>query len=162
MREWFDNLAPRERWIVSAGGVVFALMMYFLLVWDPLSQKAARLHNDLADARDLVSFMQSTRQQVAQLGGQNAGAPQSSGRSLLSDVDSSSKRNGLGDKIKRIQPEGQTSVRVWIEGVPFEQLLRWMDQLQNQLGIVLSDGSLDRDDIAGTVKARLTLVRGGA
>lgn len=162
MREWFDNLAPRERWIVSAGGVVFALMMYFLLVWDPLSQKAARLHNDLADARDLVSFMQSTRQQVAQLGGQNAGAPQSSGRSLLADVDSSSKRNGLGDKIKRIQPEGQTSVRVWIEGVPFEQLLRWMDQLQNQLGIVLSDGSLDRDDIAGTVKARLTLVRGGA
>lgn len=162
MREWFDNLAPRERWIVSAGGVMFALMMYFLLVWDPLSQKAARLHNDLADARDLVSFMQSTRQQVAQLGGQSASAPRSSGRSLLADVDSSSKRNGLGDKIKRIQPEGQTSVRVWIEGVPFEQLLRWMDQLQNQLGIVLSDGSLDRDDIAGTVKARLTLVRGGA
>lgn len=162
MREWFDNLAPRERWIVSAGAIVFVLMMYFLMIWDPLSQKSVRLHADLDEARELVTFMQSTRQQVAQLGGNSAGASRASGRSLLSDVDSSSKRSGLGDKIKRIQPEGQTSVRLWIEGVSFEQLLTWMNQLQSQMGIVLSDGSLDRDDLAGTVKARLTLVRGGA
>ncbi len=162
MREWFENLAPRERWIVMSGAVVFALMMYFLLIWDPLSQKAARLNTDLESASELVTFMQGTRQQVAQLGGRNASAPASSGRSLLSDVDSSSKRNGMGDKIKRIQPEGQTSVRLWIEGVSFEQLMTWMNQLQSQMGIVLSDGSFDRDDVAGTVKARLTLIRGDA
>lgn len=162
MREWFENLAPRERWIVASGAVVLALMMYFLLLWDPLSQKAARLNVDLENARELVTFMQDARQQVAQLGGRNASAPTSSGRSLLSDVDSSSKRNGLEDKIKRIQPEGQTSVRLWIEGVPFEKLMNWMNHLQSQMGIVLSDGSLDRDDAAGTVKARLTLIRGDA
>lgn len=163
MREWYENLAQRERWIVTGGALVLALMMYFLLVWDPLSQKAARLNGDIENARELVIFMQSTRQQVAKLGGRNATASTAnSGRSLLSDVDSSSKRNGLGDKIKRIQPEGQTSVRLWIEGVSFDQLVNWMNQLQSQMGIVLSDGSLDKDDVAGTVKARLTLIRGEA
>ncbi len=161
MREWFNSLAPREQWMVGAAAVVAGVMLYFLLVWEPLSKSSQRLDADLVDAGDLLVYLQQVRAEVQQLGGSRPVAQASSGRSLLAEVDSSSKRSGLGPHIKRIQPEGQTSVRLWLEDAPFEPLAAWLHQLQSRQGIVLDAGSLDRDAKAGTVKARLTLKRSG-
>ena len=159
MREWFDNLAPREQWMVSAAGIVLAIMLYFLMVWEPLSKSSQRLDNDIADARDLLVYLQKARVEVRQLGGAAAGPARSSGRSLLAEVDSSGKRSGVAKHIKRIQPEGQTRVRLWLEDAPFEALITWLNQLQQQQGIQVENGSLDRDKKQGTVKVRLTLMR---
>ena len=157
MREWYESLASREQLMLGAGLIFGALLLYFLIVWEPLSSSSKSLQSDLEGARELVSFMQVTHQQSKQYA--SAPSAASSGRSLLAQVDSSSKSSGLGDSIKRIQPDGQTSVRLWLENVPFEKLTNWLNQLQTREGIVLSDGNLDRDAVSGTVKARLTLVR---
>lgn len=162
MRQWFDNLAPREQWMVGAAAVILALMLYFLLLWEPLLKQSQRLDKDLSQARDLVAYMHQVEAEAKTLGGQSRGAPRSSGRSLLAEVDSSSKRSGLGPSIKRIQPEDQTRVRLWLEDARFEVLMNWLYQLQSAQGIVLENGSFDRDSNAGTVKARLTLIRSGA
>lgn len=161
MREWFNQLAPREQWMVGSAAVVVGIMLYFLVVWEPLSKDAKRLNSDLGDARDLVVYMQQVRAEVAQLGGRSS-APQRSGRSLLAEVDSSGKRSGISQYVKRIQPDGQTRVRLWLEDAPFEPLTAWLYKLQSQQGITLENGSLDRDSKNGTVKARLTLTRGDA
>ncbi|MGJ8669433.1 MAG: type II secretion system protein GspM [Oceanococcus sp.] len=158
MREWFSNLAPREQWMVGAAAVVLVLMIYFLMVWEPLSKTSARLDQDIVNARELVIYMQKARKDVAQLGGSAARKPSNNGRSLLAQVDSSGKRSGVANHIKRIQPEGQNQVRLWLEDAPFEALMNWLNQLQQKQGIVLENGSLDRDDKTGTVKARLTLM----
>lgn len=162
MRQWFDNLAPREQWMVGAAAVILTLMLYFLLLWEPLLKQSQRLDDDLSQARELVAYMHQVEVEAKALGGQSRGAPRSSGRSLLAEVDSSSKRSGLGPSIKRIQPEDQTRVRLWLEDARFEVLMNWLYQLQSAQGIVLENGSFDRDNKAGTVKARLTLIRSGA
>lgn len=161
MREWFEKLAPREQWMVGAAAVLVLAMLYYLIVWEPLSKASQRLDADLLASQQLVSQMQQTRAEVASLGGSRAAAVQPSNRSLLSVVDSSGKRSGVAKNIKRIQPEGQSKVRLWLEDAPFEPLLAWLKQLESNQGIVLGNGSLDRDDRAGTVQARLTLTRQG-
>lgn len=161
MREWFQELAPREQLMVSIAGVVAAAMLFFLLVWEPLLEESSRLDTDILDARELVLFMQQASAEAKSLGGGARRAPQANRRSLLSEVDSSSKRSGMESSITRIQPEEQTRVRLWIEDARFDTLMAWLHQLQNRQGIVLENGSLDRDDKAGTVKARLTLMRAG-
>lgn len=161
MREWYDSLEPREQLIVGIGALVAGLMLVFLIVWEPLAQRSARLDTEIANARELVVFMQRTEQEVRQLGRVAPGVAQAN-RSLLAIVDSSSKQTGMSALIKRIQPEGQTSVRLWIEDAPFDKLADWLHQLESQQQIKVDNGSLDRDEQSGTVKARLTLTRGAA
>ncbi len=160
MREWFNNLEQREQLIVGAGAVVAALLIYWLLIWEPMARRAQDLKVGLVESRELIAYLQQVEVEARRLG-RNRPAPKGSGRSLLSTVDSSSKQAGLGEYIKRIQPEGQDSVRLWIENAPFDALANWLLQMQSQHGIVLDNGSLDRSDRAGTVKARLTLKEQG-
>lgn len=159
MRDWYEKLEPRERVIVIAGAVVSALLFYFLVIWEPASARSERLRSDTQDIRELAEFLERAAVEAGQYGnvGQTAGGQRN--RSLLAVVDGSAKQQGLNEWIKRIQPEGQTEVRLWIEGAPFEQLAMWLHQLDTRESIRVEDGSLDRDRKAGTVKARLTLKR---
>ncbi len=159
MREWFDNLEQREQLIVGAGAVLAALLFYWLLIWEPMARHAAELRAGMAESRELIAYLQEAEVEARRLGRNRPAA--ASGRSLLSTVDSSSKKAGLSEYIKRIQPEGQDSVRLWIENAPFEPLANWLLQLQTQHGVILDNGSLDRADRAGAVKARLTLKGNG-
>ncbi len=159
MREWFDNLEQREQLIVGAGAVLAALLFYWLLIWEPMARHAAELRAGMAESRELIAYLQEAEVEARRLGRNRPAA--ASGRSLLSTVDSSSKKAGLSEYIKRIQPEGQDSVRLWIENAPFEPLANWLLQLQSQHGVILDNGSLDRADRAGAVKARLTLKGNG-
>lgn len=159
MREWFNNLEQREQLIVGAGAVVAALLIYWLLIWEPMARHAAELRAGMAESRELIAYLQEAEVEARRLGRNRPAA--ASGRSLLSTVDSSSKKAGLSEYIKRIQPEGQDSVRLWIENAPFEPLANWLLQLQTQHGVILDNGSLDRADRAGAVKARLTLKGNG-
>ncbi len=161
MREWFDNLEQREQLIVGAGAVLAALLFYWLLIWEPMARHAAELRAGMAESRELIAYLQEAEVEARRLGRNRPAAASGSGRSLLSTVDSSSKKAGLSEYIKRIQPEGQDSVRLWIENAPFEPLANWLLQLQSQHGVILDNGSLDRADRAGAVKARLTLKGNG-
>ena len=160
MREWYESLELREKWLVGAGAVFLGLMLYFLMIWEPLSQQSTRLEQEVQSSRELARFMQQAEQEVRQYGGQRRQAGGSSNRSLLAVVDTTGKQSGLGEAIKRIQPEGDTTVRLWLEGAAFEELVRWLNTLKQQHGVKLASGNIDRDERTGSVKARLSLERG--
>jgi general secretion pathway protein M len=159
MREWYESLVPREQLMVGFGAVLAILMFYFLIFWEPLSQTRKALVADVAQQRELAVFMQQAEQEARQYAGSGAAIPADNNRSLLAIVDSSGKQAGMGPFIKRIQPEGETTVRLWIEDAPFEKLTAWLYQLQIQQGVNVDNGSLDRDSKVGVIKARLTVTR---
>lgn len=160
MREWFDNLSLRERGIVFGGGLVAILMFYWLLIWDPMVRRADELQRGVQEQTRVLTELRQTAAQVTRLRATGAPSRQQSNRSLLAIVDGSSKQTGISGQIKRMQPEGQKSVRLWLEDAPFDDLIRWLNQLQTQHGIAVTAASIDRQDKAGTVKVRLTLERG--
>ena len=41
MKEWFDNLAPRERLVVSAGGVLVLIVLFWAIVLAPSRRSPA-------------------------------------------------------------------------------------------------------------------------
>ena len=74
-------------------------------------------------------------------------------------MDQASKDGILGKAPSRMQPDGDKQVRVWIEDVNFEAVLRWMDDLQNRYGVRVDAVTLEKRPAAGTVNVRLSLVR---
>ena len=59
--------------------------------------------------------------------------------------------------LKRVEPEGSNSVRVWLEGAPFDVLIKWLGTLSTQHGVDADTVTLERIEAAGLVNARLML-----
>lgn len=156
LRETLDGLSPRERNMVLAASLVVSVILLWLLVWEPIAGWQQRSAQAL-DAQRAVAqrLAQATALQ------QQRGPGQQVDRStaLLTVIDRSSRGPTLGKAPSRVQPDGERSVKVWLEDVPYENLLAWLIELQTGYGIQPSALEIERSERAGTVDARLTLQR---
>ncbi|MFA5937879.1 MAG: type II secretion system protein M [Sinimarinibacterium sp.] len=157
LRTAIEALAPRERILVLSASVFVAFTLLYLLAWEPLVVAHAQRAEALARARLL-----SARIEEVAVKTQAAGSGQRIDRStsLLAAVDQTSRSPTLGKAPSRLQPEGDREVKIWIEDVPFDNLLHWLQELEARYGISASSAEIERGGGAGVVSVRLTLVRG--
>lgn len=152
---WFNGLESRERLLVSIGVVVGGLTLLYLLIWEPVAKAHLHREADLVTSRQLANRIERLTGQA----NNNASGGSSRGLSLLSAVDQASKSGTLNKPLSRIQPEGDTEVKIWIEAVSFDALVRWIDQLHQHDGIVVRAAQIEKDATSGLVSAQLSLVR---
>lgn len=157
-RDWWSGRAERERRLLSAGAAVLAVILAYLLVWEPLQGLHQRRLAALSEARSLAIQLETLAAEAA--AGSGTARAGSRSQSLLSVVDQSGKSSGIGKAPSRIQPEGDGIVRVWFEDVPFDVLIRWLGDLRLRHDIVVADADIERESGRGLVNARLTLARG--
>ena len=161
MKDWLLRLEPRERLLVGGGAVVLVLLLLYLLIVEPVANRYAALQDGVAEQRKTLVWMQQAAQQVQVLkrsapgGGRGLG-----GRSLLAVVDQSARSAGLGDAIKRIEPDGAKGVKVWLEGVAFDPMVLWLGNITTTYQIETSLITIEPQG-NGRVHARLTLQEPG-
>ncbi len=156
---WWNERTTREKLILAAGGVIFVAMMYYSLVYAPLQTSIARLEQQLANEHELASWLVSIAPEVQRLKRTNGKMAGNTSGSLLSTVDQTSKAAGLGKSVTRLQPEGDTEVRAWLDAAPFNETLRWLRTLESSYGVDITELSFNRDSEAGLIKARITFKR---
>jgi general secretion pathway protein M len=158
-RARFEARPPREQLILAVGAVVVVLALVYLLLWQPFALARDHASGRLAAARTLAARIEQIGAQGQALhagGGAPVVGPEAS---LLTAVDQASKDGVLGKAPSRVQPDGDKQVRVWVEDVPFDAMLRWMDDLQNRYAVRVDAVTLEKRPAAGTVNARLSLMR---
>lgn len=157
-RDRFAALQRREQKMLVVAAVVIALALVYLCVWEPIAGARARNANALADARlTAVQIEHLATLQKAQ--GTTASAPANSSRSLLTVVDQASRSDsGIGAPA-RLQPDGDTKVRIWFEGAPFNGLVDWLQVIDTRYGIVVKSADITHKDKPGKVDAHFTLER---
>lgn len=160
-KQWYEGLAPRERVAVIIGAVVVVLAVFYYGIWQPLnngvSQGRLRLNAQAEETRWMLGIRDEARLLQAsdtqrEIQGRND--------SLLSIVDATSRKNGMENAVRRIQPDNDDQATVTLDKVNFNQMLFWLRSLQRDYGIAASQMTVSRDDETGTVQARLTLSRG--
>lgn len=160
LRARFEALQPREQLIVAVGGVVVLLAVIYLGLWQPFVLARTHRAEELESARTLASRIEqigALAQVVHPAGGAPVVGPEVS---LLSAVDQASKDGILGKPLSRINPDGENQVRVWIDDVPFDAVLRWMDDLQTRYAVRIDNVAIERRPAPGVVSVRLSLKRG--
>jgi general secretion pathway protein M len=159
MKAWLDSLAARERVMVMAGAVVLALFLLYALIWSPVRSGYLELQESVVGQRDTLVWMQQSAQQLAQLKrSRGAVASGLGGQSLLALADRTARADGLGDALKRVEPEGSSNVKVWLEGASFDVTVGWLASLSKKYGVNIDTVTLERvSETAGRVNARLTL-----
>jgi general secretion pathway protein M len=160
LREWFTGLAPRERLMVGACAVFVLFTILYYGIWNTLAGAHTRREKALADSRALATRLEIIGAEVtrARRSGGGAGSVNRS-MSLLSAVDQASKSGTLSKPPSRMQPEGDAEVRVWLEDVNFDGLLRWIHELETRYGVTVQTVDIDKESAPGLVNARLSLVR---
>lgn len=160
LRERYNALQPRERWLVSVGSVLLLLTLIYLLAIEPVMQAKRYRGAALANARAVALKLEQAAQQV-QLARGSASRVAAQGRnlSLMAAVDQASKNSSIGKAPARIQPEGEGEVRVWFEEVSFDAVVRWIADLQQRYGVTVQTLDVEPQDGPGQVNVRLSLVR---
>ena len=158
MKAWFYSLEARERLMVAAGAALLLLFLLYVLVWSPIHSGYDALRNSVEEQRTTAVWMRESAQTLASLKRNSGRAAQGlGGKSLLSVADSTARAGGLGPALKRVEPEGKDSVRVWLDGAPFDVLVKWLGTLSIIHGVSAESATLERSDATGRVNARLTL-----
>jgi general secretion pathway protein M len=154
--EAFSNLSLRERVMIGAAMVGAILMIAYLYIWEP---KMLQLQN-LRDVK--VPQSEQTLAWVTQALEYAKNRPASEAETiiegpLLTVIEQTAEKSGVRSAIRRMQPNQSKAVKIWMEEVPFDNWLRWVELLHMQNVFV------DRASIAksspGLVTVRVTLAR---
>ena len=154
VRDWYDNLSTRERNLVTVAGALLAVAFVYLVLVLPLQSLTERKAKSVQQKAADLAWMQSVTPQVMQRYALGGGG---SGESLVVLVDRTAREAGLGSTLGGQSPDGEQGLRLRLEGAPFDQVVTWLAQLQEQHGVTIAAANIDAAAAPGLVNASLTL-----
>ena len=158
MKDWFDNLQPRERMIVIVGGAITLLILLWALIWNPITSRTAELRDEVNSDRELLAWMQDASARIKTA--ESSGAIKVKNNvNIITAVESTAKRNGLKTAISSMKPDGDNKINLDIKDASFDDMIRWQGQLLTEYGIRAEQFSAKPGDKPGLVNARYTLTR---
>jgi len=158
MKEWLAGLDPQERLLVYGVAAVLAVILLYAVLVHPFHSSYDKLRNGVEESRSTLLWMQESALKVKQLKGANPAAGKGmAGRSLLSVTDDAARSAGLGTALKRVEPDGSTGVRVWLEDAAFDSVIGWLGVMASRYGVDVDSASMERAEARGRINARLSL-----
>lgn len=161
MMNFWNNLQPRERHMLAGGAAALLLLLVYSLVIDPYFSAMERMRQDVAVQRETLAWMHQAAAEAKALRGSAPQRAAAAGQSLLSLADSTAKASGLASALKRVQPDGQRSVRVWLEQASFDAAMLWLDTLARDHGVQVTGLVVEPLATQGSVDVRVVLEAAG-
>ncbi|MBD3647128.1 MAG: type II secretion system protein M [Pseudomonadales bacterium] len=152
--KYYRQMESRDRFALNGLAVFFAVLFVYFGLWTPVNNYREESQMFRDRQLSLLQYMQQSEQRARQVAA-NSGQASVEGQTLLTRVSNTAQQNKI--KPNRLQPEGNDSVSVWFDQVPFNDLIRWLRQLTVQQGVDIRQISIDRQDRPGTVNARIVL-----
>ena len=156
--DWLEQISPRERIMVIGCAAFVVLAALWVFGVQPVVKHSAGLEQRVMDKRAQLANLQELAGQV-QPGGSAPATIQGGNQSLVVIIDRTTREKQLAGYLKRNQPEGPGSVRIRIEGAPFDAVVSWLGDLNNRYGMKATSANFDR---AGTGRVNASIVLGRA
>ena len=118
-----------------------------------LNNKQVSLSEANVSDMELLIWMKQSAAQIKSSGG-NAQETRRRGRNLNQILNSTSGVSQIA--ISRSQPRDNQQHQIWLDEVEFNQLLRWLSELQNDYGVFVSNLNLSSSPKTGYVRANIT------
>jgi general secretion pathway protein M len=158
MKEWLAGLDPQERLLVYGAAAILGVLILYVVLVHPFHSSYDKLRDSVEERRATLQWMQESALTVKQLKSANPVAGKGlGGRSLLSVTDDAARAAGLGPALKRVEPDGSTGVRVWLENASFDSVIGWLDVMASRYGVDVDSASMERTETRGRINARLSL-----
>ncbi len=150
------ELEARERTALVIAAVTLTVFMLYTFVWSPMEHDLKRLRVDVPRDRARLIVMRAQALQVNQLRS-SGNAVHASGGAILATLEETAATEGIKQALTRMEPDGPTGARVTLQGVRFNSLARWLNELQSHDGVRVENASIDAQPSPGLVNAHLQL-----
>jgi len=157
-----ERFEPRERRALILGFAALAVFLAYFLAWQPFTSHVSGMKKRVMEQRAALQWMRSASKEVSRL--QGSSRPKTTvtpGQSLLAIVDKTAKSARLGPAMTRVEPDGSSAVKVWLEKAAFDDVVLWLGGLLRDYSVAVSAITLERQDAPGVVNVRVTLTTNG-
>ena len=155
IQAYLDGLNPRERRMVIGAAVILTLFVLYQLLWVPFAGGVSNMQNKVEKQQQDLIWMQQAAEEVRSLSGNTGSRSAIRSGSLLGVIEKTARESGLGSSIRKVQPEGQDGVRIWLDKVSFDSVMNWLNELQNKQGVSVDSFSAEKTAEAGRVNVRM-------
>ena len=147
MRQWFESLPSRDQIALMALVAALGLWIFVQLIFIELDGRRDRLTQGNQALAEKLIRVDLKVEQLAALraggGGQKV--------NLIRTLSQASEAKGLA--VKRLQPNSRGEVQIRFEGVAFDNLLQFLEQIEGVSGLAVLDASVSSAGRNGGVNA---------
>jgi|AntAceMinimDraft_5_1070358.scaffolds.fasta_scaffold03061_5 type II secretory pathway component PulM len=157
MKEWFAQLNQREQMSLLTLSLAVIVYLLYLFVWLPLDSRRDELtlqNNATAESQVRVDAMVSELMQIRESGVQTGAR-----RNLTSVINESTSRLQL--PVIRLQPNSRGEIQVRLENAVFDDVLKWLYQMEYTEHMLVREVSLTQSNTAGLVNVTARIAEAG-
>ncbi len=149
----FSAFSPRDQLAIKALAGFFSVIFILYGVLFPANQYQQDAKNHYRSSLESYNWMQANKNAFTAASQQRA--QRDPGQSLLGIANTTSKSYQLS--FKRYQPVGDSGLSLWLDNVPFNNLVMWLERLDKKFGISVNEIAVERQEEKGLVNVRLVL-----
>lgn len=157
MKDWWTQLNSRERQYLSIGGVFLFCVIAYFFVWSPFTSALNNARNSVDYNQQLLSWMQHAQTQIKQLRQGHHNQQRISNDDLLSITAETLSDNQLSQFTPQVLQSSQNKVKVIFDRVPFDQVVRWLQQTSQKYAIRIDTLNVAKKGKLGMVQASIEL-----
>lgn len=155
VENWFQALSESEQKLVKFGSIFFAIFALYMVV-SAVNSGVAESQRKLKQQQDLNAW---ATEQIAIVKSSSGGNKTNFSGSMTQIVNNTARQFNI--RIARLQPQQNDMVKVGLEDVGFNRLMKWLSELQAKHGVRVENIDFAKADEQGKVKVRrLDLSRG--
>jgi type II secretory pathway component PulM len=157
MKEWFVRLNQREQMSVLLLAVALFLYLLYMLVWSPLDQRREELLVQNAAIAESLVRVDAMVSELLQL--RSGGAQPGVRRNLMSVINASTGRLQL--PVSRLQPNSRGEIQVRLEDAAFDDVLKWLHEMEFQEGLLVRELSVTQTGTIGRANITVRIAQAG-
>ncbi|MEK9926812.1 MAG: type II secretion system protein GspM [Halieaceae bacterium] len=154
MKDMFFNMTRREQIYVLVMVAAVGLWLLFTFALAPASAAREAMKASNESAINLLARVDAKATELIRI--RQEGSTQNNG-SLVSAISRSSELAGL--PVRRLQPNSRGEVQVRYEAVDYDDLARWLYQVEMVEGLVVVEASITQAGRSGGVNASVRVAR---
>lgn len=157
-KEWWHNLAPRERLAVSIGGSLLGVFILYAGIFTPYLNAVDNMRNRIASDAKLLAWMQVANTEIQKYTKQNA--PKSTNASpvsLLSFLQKKVSSSGMDQQLKLLKQSSNDSIELQLQKVEFDKFMSLLISVCKEQPVAINQMSVNNTNVSGVVNATVML-----
>ncbi|MEQ8693322.1 MAG: type II secretion system protein M [Pseudomonadales bacterium] len=147
---WFYGREKNEQYIIAGLAALITVSLLWVLAWQPISDWRDLSANRHQNAQQLYDWMRANESAARKSATQPA-----SSRSLTPIVTRAASAHDIA--VSRLQPESNGVISVVLQQQPFNKIVAWIAQMEENNGVNVERASMDSVENPGYVNAQIRL-----
>lgn len=158
IKEWWLNLALREKKMLALGVIVVALFLVYRILWSPLVNANNNLRTRVLHNQETLNWMRQADQRIQTLLKTSEKSASPTG-SLLGIIQTDLHQNALAAEVSQLRQADNDSVAFSFKKIEFDHLIVFLTTLWKKQGLLVSQITVVPGNGPGEVAADVTIKR---